>query len=68
MDSLFMNLNDQIAALAGVLKNDTNLKDGFNAFGLSQGNNVIRGYMMKYNDPPARNRVENHSALAPDCV
>ena len=31
---------------------DPKLANGFNAFGLSQGNNLIRGYIQKYNDPP----------------
>merc|ERR1712146_273921 len=34
---------------------DPKLKNGFDAFGLSQGNNVIRGYITKYNNPPVRN-------------
>jgi len=33
---------------------DPKLANGFNAFGLSQGNNIIRGYIAKYNDPPVR--------------
>ena len=57
MDSLFQNLNDQIAALAGVLKNDTNLKDGFNLIGHSQGALVTRGYIERYNDPPVHNYI-----------
>eukprot|EP01052_Picozoa_sp_SAG31_P023505 SAG31_NODE_1943_length_6856_cov_8.165458_3_plen_207_part_00 len=31
---------------------DPELAGGFNAFGLSQGSNVIRGYIQRYNDPP----------------
>ena len=31
---------------------DENLRAGFNAFGVSQGSNVIRGYIQRYNDPP----------------
>jgi len=37
------------------VKADPKLASGFDAFGLSQGNNIIRGYITKYNDPPVRN-------------
>ncbi len=40
---------------AAKVRADPKLAKGFDAYGLSQGNNVIRGYITKYNDPPVRN-------------
>ena len=50
MWSIAMDANvDEFAAR---VRADENLRGGFNAFGLSQGSNVIRGYIQRYNDPP----------------
>ena len=35
----------------------TNLKDGFNLIGHSQGALVTRGYIERYNDPPVHNYI-----------
>jgi len=47
------NMDASVDYFAKRVKADPRLANGFNAFGLSQGNNVIRGYITKYNDPPA---------------
>ena len=49
------NMDASVEYFAKRVKADPKLKNGFDAFGLSQGNNVIRGYITKYNDPPVRN-------------
>ncbi|KAK3250801.1 hypothetical protein CYMTET_39835 [Cymbomonas tetramitiformis] len=46
------NMDKSVEYFAKRVRADPKLKNGFNAFGLSQGNNVIRGYITKYNDPP----------------
>ena len=47
------NMDASVDEFAKRVKSDPKLAGGFNAFGLSQGNNLIRGYIAKYNDPPA---------------
>ena len=47
IDGFLLSMDKSVDAFAERVWADENLKDGFKAFGLSQGNNVIRGYMMK---------------------
>ena len=54
------------------MRADPELSNGFNAFGLSQGNNLIRGYIAKYNDPPVNtflsiNGINAGVGAFPDC-
>ena len=51
-NGFFMTMDDNVDEWAKRIKADPKLANGFNAVGFSQGNNVIRGYMAKYNDPP----------------
>merc|ERR1712046_454011 len=55
IDGFLKNMDDSVDYFAEQVRKDPQLANGFNAFGLSQGNNVIRGYISKYNDPPVRN-------------
>lgn len=64
MNGFIMNLNDQVDYFANVVKNDTNLANGFNAIGYSQGNLVVRGYIERYNNPPILNFISMHGTLA----
>lgn len=52
MNGYFLNMNDSVDVFAHAIQHDEKLKDGFHAMGFSQGNNVIRGYIAKYNQPP----------------
>jgi len=54
IDGFLMNMDKSVDVFAEKVRADPKLAGGFDAFGLSQGNNVIRGYMAKYNDPPVR--------------
>ena len=54
IDGFLKNMDRSVDAFAERVRKDPKLKGGFNALGLSQGNNVIRGYIAKYNDPPVR--------------
>jgi len=55
IDGFLLNMDKSVEAFKKRVDADPKLKNGFDAFGLSQGNNVIRGYITKYNDPPVRN-------------
>jgi palmitoyl-protein thioesterase len=48
----FLNMDASVDIFAANVKADAQLQNGFHAIGFSQGNNVIRGYIAKYNDPP----------------
>lgn len=48
----FLNMDASVDVFATKVRADASLQDGFHAMGFSQGNNVIRGYIAKYNDPP----------------
>ena len=48
------NMDASVDVFAERVRADPKLKKGFHAFGLSQGNNLIRGYIQKYNEPPVR--------------
>jgi palmitoyl-protein thioesterase len=48
----FLNMDASVDVFAARVKADALLQHGFHAMGFSQGNNVIRGYIARYNDPP----------------
>ena len=52
INGYLMSMDENIEIFAKKVKEDPNLKNGFHAVGMSQGNNVIRGYIALYNDPP----------------
>ena len=47
IDGFLKNMDKSVDFFAEKVRKDPKLADGFNAFGLSQGNNVIRGYITK---------------------
>lgn len=47
-----MSMDDNVDIWAQKIKENPILSKGFYAMGFSQGSNVIRGYIAKYNDPP----------------
>ncbi|KAL0244427.1 hypothetical protein GEMRC1_008511 [Eukaryota sp. GEM-RC1] len=51
-DSILKPCWDQVDLLHDRLKSDSKLSDGFHAIAHSQGSLLMRGYIMKYNDPP----------------
>jgi len=72
-NSYFMNVNDQIDYVCAKLKNDTNLANGFNAFGFSQGGQFLRAYVERCNDPPVYNLISvggQHQGIfgLPECL
>jgi palmitoyl-protein thioesterase len=47
----FLNMDASVDVFASKIAQDPKLANGFHAIGFSQGNNVIRGYIARYNDP-----------------
>jgi len=56
-DSLFMDLNAQVAHFAATVKADAKLAGGFNLIGHSQGGLITRAYIERYNNPPVYNYI-----------
>jgi len=56
-NSFFMNVNDQIDYVCKKLANDSNLANGFNAIGFSQGGQFLRAYVERCNTPKVFNLV-----------
>lgn len=50
----FLNMDASVDVFATAVQQDAQLANGFHAIGFSQGNNIIRGYIAKYNDPPVK--------------
>ncbi len=48
MDSLLMNMNQQVEEFAKAVRADPLLKNGFNLIAHSQGGLVSRGYIERY--------------------
>lgn len=55
INGFLLSMDKSIDVFAEKIRADPKLAGGFDAFGLSQGNNLIRGYISKYNNPPVRN-------------
>ncbi len=52
INGFLMNMDRSVDVFAEAVRADPKLSAGFSAIGLSQGNNLVRGYIQKYNDPP----------------
>lgn len=50
----FLNMDASVEIFANAVRQNVKLNEGFHAIGFSQGNNIIRGYITKYNDPPVK--------------
>eukprot|EP00466_Bigelowiella_natans_P007137 jgi/Bigna1/146384/aug1.113_g21092 len=60
----FMTMNKNVEIFAEKVRADPKLANGFNAFGFSQGNSVLRGYIQKYNDPPVNAVIHVHGTVS----
>jgi len=47
----FLSMDSNLEIFAAYIAKDPRLQNGFHAIGASQGNNLIRGYIAKYNNP-----------------
>merc|ERR1740130_843768 len=52
-----------VGFFAQKIKNDPKLANGFNCVGFSQGNSLCRGYIQKYNNPPANAFLSVHGTV-----
>jgi len=72
-NSYFLNMDASVDYFAAGVAADPELKHGFHAIGLSQGNNVIRGYIAKFNGPVVNtfisiNGVNGGVGAVPYCI
>eukprot|EP00980_Cylindrotheca_fusiformis_P028568 scaffold22612_cov138-Cylindrotheca_fusiformis.AAC.2 len=68
----FLNMDASVDIFAKTIQADPQLKNGFHAIGLSQGNNIIRGYIARYNEPAVDtfisvNGVNGGTGALPNC-
>jgi hypothetical protein len=73
LNGYFKSMLDNVDIFAERVRSDPKLADGFHAIGFSQGNNIIRGYIAKYNDPPVKtfisvNGVNGGISAVPFCI
>jgi palmitoyl-protein thioesterase len=73
LNGYFKSMLDNVDIFAERVRSDPKLTNGFNAIGFSQGNNIIRGYIAKYNDPPVKtfisvNGVNGGISAVPFCI
>jgi hypothetical protein len=73
INGYFLSMDASIEIFANKVKADPKLQNGFNAVGFSQGNNVIRGYIARHNDPPVNtfisvNGVNGGVGAVPYCM
>jgi len=73
IEGFISNANDQIDFACKQFASDTNLSNGFNAIGFSQGSQFLRAYVERCNQPPVYNLITmggQHQGVAdiPDCV
>ncbi|RHZ75646.1 hypothetical protein Glove_212g63 [Diversispora epigaea] len=55
--SVNANMNEQVDCVCKQLKDNENLRNGFNAVGISQGGLFLRAYVERCNDPPVHNLI-----------
>lgn len=63
LNGYLLNMDKSVEVFAAKIRADENLKGGFNAIGVSQGNSLIRGYIQKYNDPPVNAWISVHGTV-----
>ncbi|OBZ68161.1 Palmitoyl-protein thioesterase 1 [Grifola frondosa] len=51
------NVNEQVQVVSEQLANITELREGFDAIGFSQGGQFLRAYVERYNSPPLNNLI-----------
>jgi palmitoyl-protein thioesterase len=69
----FLSMDASVDVFAQAVRSDPQLAQGFYATGFSQGNNVIRGYITRYNAPPVHgfisiNGVNAGTGAVPYCL
>ena len=62
----FLNMDASVDVFADAIAKDPKLHGGFHAIGFSQGNNIIRGYIAKHNNPPVHTFISVNGVNAGD--
>jgi len=63
INGFLLNMDANVDVFAEKVREDPNLANGFNCIGLSQGNNICRGYIQRYNDPVAVTHISIHGPI-----
>jgi palmitoyl-protein thioesterase len=63
LSGFLVTMDKNVDIFANKVRADPQLVNGFDAFGLSQGISVLRGYIERYNDPPVRNYISIHGTV-----
>lgn len=63
LNGFFLDMDGSVDIFAAKVKADPNLANGFNCVGLSQGNNICRGYIERYNVPPVATHLSVHGPI-----
>jgi palmitoyl-protein thioesterase len=63
INGFLMSMDENVDVFAEKVKADPKLSKGFNCIGLSQGNNICRGYIQRYNDPPVSTHLSIHGPI-----
>ena len=63
LNGFFMDMDTSVDVFAEKVRADSQLANGFNCVGLSQGNNICRGYIQRYNDPPVNTHLSIHGPV-----
>mmetsp|Transcript_11996 Transcript_11996/g.11552 ORF Transcript_11996/g.11552 Transcript_11996/m.11552 type:complete len:424 (+) Transcript_11996:227-1498(+) len=63
-NTVFLNMEKSVDEFARKIRANPKFSNGFNAIAFSQGNPVIRGYIIKYNDPPVKNFISVDGVIA----
>jgi len=69
----FLNMDASVDIFTASIANDPKLANGFHAIGFSQGNNIIRGYIARFNTPAVHtfisiNGVNAGEGAVPHCT
>ncbi|EGC33438.1 hypothetical protein DICPUDRAFT_154535 [Dictyostelium purpureum] len=57
LDSIFMDMNQQVEEFKNVVQSDPNLANGFNVIGFSQGTLISRAFIERFNEPKVNNYI-----------
>ena len=63
LNGFIMTMDENVDVFAQKVQEDPYLAKGFNCIGLSQGNNICRGYIQRYNDPVAFAHLSIHGPV-----
>lgn len=63
INGFLMSMDKNVDVFAEKVRADPHLANGFNCIGLSQGNNICRGYIQRYNSPLVSTHLSVHGPI-----